>query len=242
MINFSLFLNSRGRPKFLLNFLSSVWANTKFKDKIEVIVRYDDDDEETHLIANYQFNLNIKFIKGSRPENMHKSCNEMANLAAGENLFVCNDDMQILTPNWDEIALNKIQKYKKEHNIQDDIYYCKTSCNSVDRYVSKGYCSFPMISKKATEILGFFMYEEFKTIGGDVSIYRVYDQINRVIDLTEIKIDHILHNSIQAISSKDQTNTEYVKKYYENYIDPFSFDILKGVQKLKNYIDANKKY
>lgn len=208
---------------------------------MEVIVRYDDDDEGTHSIAKMQFNLNIKFINGSRPESLHKSFNEIIKLATGENLFVCNDDIQMLTPNWDEIALNKIQEYKKEHNIQDDIYYCKTSCNSVDRYVSKGYCSFPMISKKATEILGFFMYEEFKTIGGDVSIYRVYDQINRVIDLTEIKIDHIFHNSIQAISSKDQTNTEYVKKYYENYIDPFSFDVSKEVQKLKNYIDANKK-
>lgn len=242
MLDFSLFLNTRGRPKFLLNFLSSVWVNTKFKDKIEVIVNYDDDDEETHLIANYQFNLNVKFIKGPRPQSLHTSINEMSRLSIGENLFVCNDDIQIVTQDWDEIALNKIQKYKNSHNIEDDIYYCRTFCNSADRDVFKSYCSFPIISKKATEILGFFMYEEFKTLGGDSSIYKVYDQIDRVIDLTEVKIDHIFHNTIQAVVNPDKTAAEYRQKYFENYIDPHSFDVSREVQKLKNYIDANKKH
>ena len=34
--------------------------------------------------------------------------------------------------------------------------------------------------------MGFFMHEEFVGLGGDSAIYRVYEQINRVVDMSEI--------------------------------------------------------
>lgn len=241
-MKFSLFLNTRNRPHLLRNFLNSVYQTTNDKNSIEVIVRYDDDDELTHSVSKNNFGLDIRFIRGPRPDNLIASYNKMVKVANGENLFVCNDDISILTKNWDQIALNKIDEYKKEQEISDDIYYCKTHCNSADRDVTAGYCSFPIISKKATEVLGFFMYEAFKTLGGDTSIYRLYAEIGRVINVEDIKVDHILHNSVQAVCSPDQVAAEYRHKFFSDMINPLSFDVSKEAALLNKYIDENNKF
>ena len=122
-------------------------------------------------------------------------------------------------------------------NIKDNIYYCKTSCNSIDRDITKGYCSFPIISKEAVETLGFFMYEDFVGLGGDASIYKVYQEINRIIDITDILIDHILHRTVELVINPDTTAFEMRANTYENFIDPFSFDVTKEVKKLKEKIN-----
>lgn len=238
-MNFSLFLNSRSRPDFLRNFLSSVSKTTSNKNSIEILIRYDDDDELTHSVSLENFDLNVKFLRGPRPDNLIKSYNELVKKSVGENLFVCNDDISILTHGWDDIALEKIKKYKIDEGFNDGIYYCKTHCNSADRDITAGYCSFPIISKKATEILGFFMYESFKTLGGDTSIYRLYKEIERVLDLQEIKIDHILHNTVQAVCSPDQVAQEYRYKFFSNVINPLTFDISKEAAILNKYINEN---
>jgi len=238
-MDFSLFLNSRMRPDFLKNFIASVRKTTNNKNGIEILIRYDEDDELTHALSKDNFNLDVKFIRGPRPDNLIASYNELVKQAKGSNLFVCNDDISILTYNWDIISLDKIQKYKKDKNIKDNIYYCKTYCNSADRDLSAGYCSFPIISKKATEVLGFFMYDSFKTLGGDSSIYRLYNQIQRVINIEEVKIDHILHNTVKAVCSPDLVALEYREKFFSNIIDPSTFDVSKEVKILKDYINEN---
>lgn len=235
-MKFSLFLNSRKRPELLKNFLSSVHNTTSNKNDIEVIIRYDEDDDLTHAIVNNNFGLNVRFIRGPRPSNLITSYNEMVKTANGQNLFVCNDDISILTKNWDVIASEKISKYLSVNDITDQIYYCWTTCNSADRDVVSGYCSFPIISKKSTEVLGFFMYEEFKTLGADNSIYRLYKSIKRVIDIKEIEIDHILHKTIEAVISPDEVAIEYRKKFFDNPINPATFDISKEVKILNQYI------
>jgi len=238
-MKFSLFLNSRARPDLLKNFLTSVNETTFDKKSIEVIIRYDSDDQETENLASKDFGIQTIFVKGPQPENLHVSLNEIARISKGENLFVCNDDIRILTKNWDQIALHKIEKYNTDICNSDGIYYCKTLCNSVDRDATAGYCSFPIISKKATDILGFFMYEAFKSLGGDSSIYRLYSSVRRVLDLTEIKIDHVSHNTLSAVCSPDKIASEYRLKYFSNPINPMTFDVSKEVKILKNYIDEN---
>jgi hypothetical protein len=238
-MKFSLFLNSRKRPWYLTNFLNSVDQNTFDKKSIEVIIRYDLDDQETEGLASKDFGIKTKFIKGPRPENLHVSLNEIAKASNGENLFVCNDDISILTKDWDQIALQKIEKYNTDTCNSDGIYYCRTLCNSVDRDVTAGYCSFPIISKKATDLLGFFMYDAFRSLGGDSSIYRVYSGAGRVLDLTDIKIDHISHNTLSAVCSPDEVAAEYRHKHFSNPINPMTFDVSKEVEILKNYINEN---
>jgi hypothetical protein len=240
-MKFSLILNSRKRPQFLFNFIKSIFEKTKSKEDVEILIRIDNDDPESLKLAEYKFNLNVKFFCGNRPTNLHKSINELVFLSRGDNIFVCNDDIQIITQDWDLIAEENINKYKQENNITDNIYYCKTSCNSADRDHSKGYCSFPIISREAVNTIGFFMYDSFVGLGGDSSIYRVYDSIDRVIDLSNLQIDHILHRTVEAVINPDITAAEMRMNSARNSVDPYSLDISKEVQKLKSKINETRK-
>ncbi len=235
-MKFSLILNSRKRPVHLTNFLKSVEQTAFDKKSIEVIIRYDLDDQETESLASKDFGIETKFIKGPRPENLLTSVNEIASVSRGENLFGCNDDIIILTKNWDQIILNKINKHLTENDITDGIYYCKPSCNSSDRDVVAGYSSWPIISKKACDVLGFYIYDVFKSLGGDYGIYRLYKEIRRVIDVQEVQIDHVLHNTLEIANTPDEVAIEYRKKYFDNPINAATFDISKEVNILNKYI------
>jgi hypothetical protein len=241
-MNFSLILNSRKRTNHLINFLNSVEATTADKKSIEVVIRYDLDDPETESLSSKDFGIKTRFIKGPRPENLLTSVNEIAKISEGKNLFGCNDDLLILTKDWDQIALQKISKYLSENEIIDNIYYCKIDCDSVDKDVVAGYSSFPIISKKASDILGFYIYDVFRSLGGDYGIYRLYKDVQRVINLDEVKVSHILHNTLEKANSPDEVAAEYRQKFFNNPINASTFDISKEAKILKDYIYENSKY
>jgi hypothetical protein len=239
-MNFSIILNSRGRPAMLNNLLASILKNTTDPKGIEVLVNTDNDDIETMgcigSLEQFYKRINLSIWSGKRPTSLHTTINSLAKMAKGQYIFVLNDDTEIQTPNWDSIAIQKISEFKNNNKIKDDIIYCFVSDNSVDRDVSKGYASFPIISKQATQVLGFFFYEEFVGLGGDSSMHRVYKEINRVVNINEILIDHIYHNTIFKVMAPDQTAAEMRAKTHANLVDPFTFDVSKEVNKLKEYI------
>jgi len=239
-MKFSLILNSRKRSRFLYNFINSLVLNTEDKSKAEILIRIDDDDDESLKLTEQNFNFNVKFYCGKRPLNLHKTINELALNSEAENIFVCNDDIEIITKNWDSLALAKIENYKKENKIKDNIYYCKTNCNSADRDRLSGYCSFPIISKEAVKELGFFMHESFVGLGADHCIYRLYKSIDRVIDLTELNIDHVLHRNLNDVFNPDATAQEMRDNSSRNWIDPKRLDISKEIEKLKSKINESK--
>lgn len=239
-MNFSLILNSRKRPHFLSNFIKSVENGVEDKSNVEILIRIDEDDEESLELAKNQFNFNIDFYCGERPKNLHTTINELAFKAKGKNIFVCNDDMRITTKRWDSIIIKKIEEHKKINKIKDNIYYCKTNCNSVDRDHSKGYCSFPIISKEAVETVGFFMHESFVGLGADHGIYRLYKSIERIIDLQEIEIDHIFHRTVEDVIKSDLTAAEMRNNSHSNWVNPESLDLSDQIIKLRNKINENK--
>ena len=201
---------------------------------MEVIVRADFDDFETiEFLKPLSYEFDFKPIFGDRPASLCHSFNEMAKLGVGKYHFVLTDDAEIMTQDWDEIALGEIE----EKGFKDDILYGYTSDTSIDKTVGKKYASFPIISKRAIDILGMFMYEQFVGFGGDSSIYRVYEGINRIIDMGEIEIDHINNNSIFKVMSPDLTGHEMRQRTQLNLIDPFSFDISNEVNKLKTHLN-----
>jgi hypothetical protein len=163
----------------------------------------------------------------------------MANIAKGQYLFVMNDDAEISVKNWDELALNYINKYKIEKKVKDDIIYGLTSDTSVDKPVGRNYASFPIISSQAVQALGFFMPTDFVGLGGDSVIYRIYDAVDRIVDMTSIVVDHVYHNTIFKVISPDITAAEMRMNSYHNNIDPFSWNVDKDIEKLKDFI--NKK-
>jgi hypothetical protein len=240
-MNFTIFLNTRGRTNQFARCLEAVESNTKDPSKVEFIVKADIDDLETVLflreLNDKRKTFNFKPIVSERPPSLCSSFNQMARQGKGKYMFVLTDDAEVMTKNWDEIALARIEEFKVINKIKDDIIYGRTSDTSIDKGGDKKYASFPIISKQAIDTLGFFMYDSFVGLGGDSSIYRVYEQVKRVVDLTEIQLDHVYNNSIFKIMTPDLTGHEMrVKTAMAGSIDPFTFDISKEVEKLKRVI------
>jgi len=243
-MNFTLFLNSRGRTKQLERCILAAEANTYDYKNTEFIITADDDDVETLNFLkkiNDRNTFEFKVIIGPRLKNLIKSSNNMASIAKGKYLFVLNDDSEIQTKNWDILALEKISKYKLDNNIKDDIIYAATEDNSIDRSKEKGYSSFPIISAESVKTLGFFMYEDFVGLGGDSSIYRVYKGVDRVLDLKEIELDHVYHNNFISIINSDLTAHEMRANTYNNYVDPDKFNVDNEIKKLRDFIDKNNR-
>lgn len=241
-MNFTIFLNTRGRVEQFKRCLEIAESKTKDKNLVEFIVKADTDDLET---VNFLKSLetrntfNFKTIISERPESLCSSFNVMAKMATGKYLFVLTDDAEIMTQDWDEIALNKIKAYQKGNAITDDIIYGMTSDTSIDKPKGQAYASFPIISKKAVDVLGIFMYDSFHGFGGDSSIIRVYAGVKRIVDLTEIQLDHVYNNNIFRIMAPDLTGSETRARTQNNPVNPFEFDVSKEVTKLKEFIFFN---
>jgi glycosyltransferase involved in cell wall biosynthesis len=235
-MKFSILLNTRNRVKYLENLLYSLITKTKNLQDIEVLINYDDDDNISHDFAQNKFNLNVKFFRNPRPYSLHSTINLMAKQAKGQYLIGVNDDIEFITKDWDDIIFKKIDSFKTNNDIKDDIIYCKTSCTSVDHDANLPYGSCPIVSKEAVETIGLFLYEEFRGLGGDSSIYRVYAAVDRVVDVSEVWFDHLMHNTLEKVMSPDRTAFEMRQASFSQKINPFTFDISREVSIIKNKI------
>jgi hypothetical protein len=126
---------------------------------------------------------------------------------------------------WDKYSIELLDYF-------GDVVYGKTYDNSIDR-VSNTYAAFPIVSKTAAKKLGFIMDETFGNHGSDVMTYRVYEGANKIVDLPGVRIDHVLHNSEEALQDrkKDKTAVDMINRTFSD--NKFS------VQKLFN-IDISR--
>ena len=229
MIEFSLFLNSRGRPKELLSLLDSIYNTCHDITQIEILINLDLDDIESQeaLLKDYTVKQSLfsKIFLIERPTNLHKAMNELVKRAKGNYLFVLNDDVVFLTDNWDKIILDETQ------SIKNEVYYIHTTDTSMDKGNGGYYSSFPILTRKAYEKLGYFMDERLVGLGADVCLYRVFNEIGKVKKV-DIILDHIYHNTYERVVNPDLTASEMRKNTYSNYIDCFTMDISEEVRRL----------
>lgn len=196
---------SRSRPQMFENLCKSI-HNTCSMD-YEIHVGLDSDDPN---LSDYTIIIN-KFTKcqahiENRNSNLHIRLNSMLKSIAGKYIFGLNDDCLLMTKHWDKQAYDILNDF-------GDIVYGRTKDNSIDR-VDPSYAAFPIISTNAAKKLGFIMDDTYGNHGSDVITYRIYNEANKVVDLSFIKIDHILHNSIDAleIRQKDTTAIDMINR------------------------------
>ncbi len=239
-MKFSLILNSRGRVPQFVKFVNSIFEKTRDLNSIEILVRIDKDDKQ--MLEFYERQLkphpypNMLFLVGERPKNLHVSLNYLAKHSIGKYIFVLNDDVLIDSPDWDTLSFSKLESAKSK----DGIIYGRTHDNSVDKPPGSQYASFPIISREGYETLGFVMHQDFVGLGGDNAIYKVYNSVGKVVDLPEVKIDHVFHNSLSKIFLPDATAYHMRMNTGANYVNPDTLDISKDIEKLKLRIESVK--
>lgn len=240
-MNFSIILNSRGRSGLLLSLLDSIYSKSREPSKVEVLVKFDDDDHDSLRIIPLIESMfdNVKTFVSSRPTNLHVTINELAKSATGDFLFVINDDVDFVTEYWDSIILSKAEQELSKN--KDNILYIAVGDTSIDKACDGKYASFPIITRESYEALGTLMPEVFVGLGGDVFVYRVFNEVDRVLPVNEVVLDHLLHRTLEQINNPDPTNFDMRQNTYAHLYmgSPWEVDISKEVNLLNEKITSS---
>ena len=100
-------LPSRAQVKLLERAVKSIWDMSSSKDAVEIVVRADEDDQETIDYLNHiNYLSNVHVLIGPHLygyKSLPSFFNEMAVASKGEVLMCCNDDAIFKSKNWDSI-------------------------------------------------------------------------------------------------------------------------------------------
>jgi hypothetical protein len=219
----SVIFPSRGRGYKLLSTLDSIIEKTKNLERIEILIKIDDDDNETLKILKTYKNFNLLNIIISDRKNGYASLNEYYNelydKSNGKFIFCANDDILLLTDEWDGL----VSQYENDfvclhHNPtfpHNDVWY------------------FPIISKKILDIIGCVS----KSVFYDGYLFFMLEDLGifRRIDLT------IQHESIDDDLTVDKN--KILQGFREG---TWEFDtkrdlMIEDRNKIINYLNNEKK-
>lgn len=217
MICFSIVLVSRARPLMMLDLYRSIKNTSKLDNEILIGLDNDDDylDDYVQIFSEIE---NVELFIEERNSNLHTRINQLLPYVKGKYIFVLNDDCKLVDDSWDEDSIELLDAF-------GDVVYGKTYDNSIDR-VSNTYAAFPIVSNIAANKLGFIMDETFGNHGSDVMTYRIYEGANKIVDLPGVRIDHVLHNSLDALQDRkrDKTAVDMIHRTFSD--DNFSVNSL----------------
>ena len=167
-------------------------------------------------------------------------------------LWILNDDIEIVTPNFDLILEEEIESYLAKKS--DRIFYGK--CDETFRIKHRGwleqkyhnmdYACYPIITRETFEALGFFLPLEIAKSGADIALAAIMKGsiYNRSIRLPVTIYDGIVKGGLhQANVSGGEGDTTLTKEGVGRYsgklnknIEDFSSEILKPLDVTVNLV------
>ena len=205
-IQLSVILASRingNKNSKLMNCLKSLVYNSENKDSFEVLIKFDDDDNDVKSTIEEieKLPINIKYIitpRGKGYSDLHKAYLDLFVLASAssELFWVISDDMVITTGRFDSVIINKFNefrdktcvlhtrvKYLKNSNITDAV----TDVDCYPIWTRKWLCTagfgYSFSTDGWTSLLEYLLYKKHK-IDNRVFVNMLdYDRnINMAID------------------------------------------------------------
>jgi glycosyltransferase involved in cell wall biosynthesis len=140
----SVILATRGRLKYLIEALDSLIDKCSDLEKIEILIKVDDDDLETieGLKSYKNFDL-IKVIISDRKKgyaSLNEFYNELYEKSVGDFIFCMNDDATVETYNWDKLIEPYLGQFVCLHHNP--------------AYPHEYTWTFPIVSKKILDVIG----------------------------------------------------------------------------------------
>ncbi len=233
MFKISIVLLSRNRVGLLKNCIHSIVDNALNPDRLEIVVGMDLDDAPSirASVTLDEMSVRVKPVFMLRHYNMHEYINFLARASTGNVVIVINDDTEFTSPGWDDYLEKEYARCLSEW--PDGIWYGISNDDSIDKGGDKTYASFPVVTRQAVIAAGEAMDESCPAHGADVVTHRIYKEIGRVVQLDELRISHLLHNSQEVLARKDATAVEMIKKSLDNPRDYWTRDITDKVVGLR---------
>ena len=187
----SLLCPTRGRPDRVCVMIESVIETTEKLENVEILFYIDSDDDKkgdyivsiNNLLNKYNNPFKRVLPHIGEPMSVSKSWNIIAEKCEGDILVMANDDEVWITKGWDRRLNEEADKFP------DDIYCIYFD----DGYIHDKGCSFPMISRKWFETLGYFTPGIFKFLANDTWIEYTARYIDRLHYVPDVLIEHRHH-------------------------------------------------
>ncbi len=214
----SLLLPTRGRPHLVRRFFESIADRTACLDSIEVILRLDEDDQESHGLSDPRFR--VQEIIGPRTT-MGAYLNACLEGAIGEVIVLVNDDMMIRTDNWDGFLLDFHQ------SVKDGIYLAYAN----DLFRRLKVCTFPILSRRTCEVLADPFPPSYKGAFIDYHLFDVFKRLqkagfDRLFYFKDLIFEHLHHRT-----GKTPVDATYTDR--RRFEDDATFFALKGIRQLE---------
>ncbi len=186
----SLLVPTRGRAELLRRFLESVLARSERPDLVEVIIYADEDDPASHGLKVE--GLEVHTLIGPRATMGHynTACFEKSR---GDIVALGNDDVVIQTRGWDRVL-------REMHAaMQDGIYMAYPN----DLFKGRGLSAFPILSRKACELLGEAFPRAYRGAFIDYHLLDIFKRLEhrghaRLIYLEEVVFEHMHYRTGKA--------------------------------------------
>ena len=230
----SLLCPTRGRPDRVCVMLESIIKTTERLENVEILFYIDsDDDKKDDYIASInnllnKYNNPFKRVLPhiGEPMSVSKSWNIIAEKCEGDILVMANDDEVWITKGWDRRLNEEADKFP------DDIYCIYFD----DGYIHDEGCSFPMVSRKWYETLGYFTPGIFKFLANDTWIEYIARHINRLHYVPDVLVEHRHH--LYGSAEIDNTYKRNIDEYSGKREDAAYFHSKECQDKIKE--DAKK--
>lgn len=150
----SVLYPTRGHPKQLAQAVDGLYSLAADKRSLEFVFKTDADDPATQMEVNRFATLGLAVTHLNSPRglgyaDMHHWVNWMAKSARGDWLIIWNDDVRVLTQNWDAVLMSVGMK-DRWHGCLD------VACLVAETVETPGSMGFFFLRRKVTQILGHF--------------------------------------------------------------------------------------
>ena len=200
MNKISLLCPTRWRPNDALRMVESVINTVNHPERIEILFYIDSDDnkvdEYKEKLSSYmpwmsRTQIFIDITVGE-PMSVSKSWNIIAGKATGNLFKMCNDDLVYETKGWDDRLDLEFAKYPDE-----------IVCMWFNDNIQKGrMCTFPIISRKWYETVGYFSPGRFLFLYNDTWVHDIAKKIGREHYIGDVMNRHLHHSQTKI---KDET-------------------------------------
>ena len=215
-MRFSLLIPTRERVELLHNLILSVVLTTNDITKVEILIAYDDDDVKTEkFLTSTPWIIKTRWFKFERKDSISEYFNELEKQAQGEFLFCLNDDAEFVTKNWDVIAYKQLQDFLKIQKSGAVIGIISDGTPISQDFLLENhanYCSFPIVSKKSAQYLGWLFNPEYVSWGADINLFKIHNAVRRAC---QIKGVNVIHHSPHTDTRKQDTVNKRVECLYK---------------------------
>jgi hypothetical protein len=202
MIEYSFILPTRGHQEDLIKTVDSFILKAENKHCFEFVVVVDTDDPQKEEIKK---RLNWKQVRVLEVLPSDWFCKDYYNLAVwsscGKSVCVMTDDVICNTDCWDAIIRNK---------VGDTEIYLVDVWDTTHEHEGVSFPRFPIISRKAINTIGFFLYPQIKLWPADGIIYILYKSVNSIIKCHEVEF---IHNHID---NTDPSKSRFLRLFNED--------------------------